>query len=130
MKKLIPYLLAMPFAALFIPSCTKNEEPPKTPDPIIVPIDSSIKCNTITFDAHINRIFVTNCGNCHMGANNNGGINFEGYAKLKAAVETGKVWGAINHSTGFKAMPPGGNKINKLQLDSINCWRGNGYKQN
>ncbi len=129
----IVYKISMLVLATFLiiqVGCKKEEDDTTTTTTPAGPVDTTLKCDNITFDAHINRIFNANCGDCHMGTNSQGGVNFEGYAKLKTSAETGKVWGCINHTAGFKKMPPTGIKLSQKTLDSIACWRSNGYKQN
>ena len=89
----------------------------------------TIDCNTITYDAHIATIFNRNCGGCHV-TGSQGGVNFNNYDKLKNQLVVGNVIGVINHQPGFKKMPTSGIKISQRVLDSIDCWVGNGYKEN
>ena len=62
------------------------------------------------------------CLTCHSGTNPVGGFSLEGYANVKAKVDDGRLFGAINHSSGFAPMPQGMNKMNQCDLNRVKAW--------
>jgi hypothetical protein len=88
-------------------------------------------CDTsnVRFAATIQPILQTNCMGCHSGTSASAGINFSIYAGVKAQIDNGKLWAAINH-TGPKPMPLGGNKLSDCNISKIGIWIRNGAPNN
>jgi hypothetical protein len=61
----------------------------------------------VTYDSTINTIVQSWCTGCHGGSNPAHGISLETYDQVKAAVNTGRLMGAIRQETGYYPMPKG-----------------------
>jgi hypothetical protein len=72
-------------------------------------------------------VLQTHCSSCHLGGNNQGGINFDKYAQVKHLVDTGLLLGAIRWDPGSKKMPFGGLKIPDCDIKIIEKWKATGY---
>jgi hypothetical protein len=62
------------------------------------------------------------CMSCHVGANPSGGINLETYTNVKGMADAGRLFGAINHSPGFRPMPDGAAKMNSCDIKKVKAW--------
>ena len=82
-------------------------------------------CDTsnVTYSNTITSIIVANsCLNCHVGPSPSGNFTLTSYTDVKAKVDDGRLWGAINHSPGFSPMPQGGNKLTNCEINKIKAW--------
>lgn len=62
------------------------------------------------------------CIGCHSGAAPAAGFNLTTYAGVKAAVDAGRLYGAINRSPGFNPMPQGGGRMAECDIKRIKAW--------
>lgn len=87
-------------------------------------------CDTISYNKHIQPIFATSCGlsssGCHSSTGSGG--DFTTYAQVKAIGENGKLKARAFDGVP-SVMPMGGPKLPQNQLDLIQCWINNNYKQ-
>lgn len=87
-------------------------------------------CDTITYAKHIQPILVSSCGlggsGCHNSVGAGGDLNT--YAQVKAIGENGKLKNRVIDGVP-SVMPLGGPKLPQAQLDLIQCWITNNYKQ-
>jgi hypothetical protein len=93
----------------------------------------TIACSTanVTYNNSIAGILSANgCVGCHNSSSPSGGVNLQDYISAKAFAQNGKLFGAVNHTPGFKPMPQGGGKINQCEIDKIRAWIDNGTPQN
>ena len=102
-------------AALIVFSCTKekSEEPDTTPDVV-----------SAKFAADVQPIFHQSCGTgntCHSTTNAAAGRVYETHAGA-SAVSGAKTKGAINHSSGFDAMPKNLSKLSDEKIAIIEAW--------
>lgn len=82
-------------------------------------------CDTsnVTYSNTITSIIIVNgCLNCHVGPSPSGNFTLTSYADVKAKVDDGRLWGAINHMPGFSPMPQGGNKLTNCEINRIKAW--------
>lgn len=84
----------------------------------------------VTYSVSVKNIITNKCQGCHSGATPQGGIDLSTYNGLKAKVNDGRLWGAVNHSAGFSAMPKGGNKLSVCELAMIQKWISQGAPNN
>ena len=70
------------------------------------------------------------CLGCHVGANPSGGIGLQNYAGVKAVVDNGRLYGSINHSTGFIPMPDGAVKMSSCDIKRVRSWIDSGAPNN
>ena len=89
-------------------------------------------CDTldVTYSGKIKPILEGKCTGCHSAANSSGGINLSTYAGAEAVALNGRLYGAIDHSPGFTAMPQGGNKLPQCEIDAIRIWADAGAPNN
>lgn len=93
--------------------------------------DNKCDSSVYSFSAKIKPILDTKCLGCHNTASAGGGINYSTYAGIKASVDDGKLWGSINHQSGFKAMPQNYNtKLPDCELTLIRKWIQSGAPNN
>ncbi|MEX2596207.1 MAG: c-type cytochrome domain-containing protein [Salibacteraceae bacterium] len=73
----------------------------------------------VSFDSDITPIFESyGCISCHGG----GSVILNNHAGVKTVADNGKLVGAINHQTGFAAMPQGGEKMDSCDIATIEKW--------
>lgn len=90
-------------------------------------------CDTsgaMTYSAKVKPILTAKCTGCHGGGAPQAGIDLSTYTGLKAKVNDGRLWGAINHQPGFSAMPKNGNKLSDCELTTIRKWIAEGALNN
>ena len=84
-----------------------------------------MNCNTtnVSFSTTVNSLLQQyGCLGCHTGPGPSGNVNLQGHANVKTVAESGKLYGAISHSTGFKPMPQGGSKMSDCDIKKIKSW--------
>lgn len=81
-------------------------------------------CDTanVTFSLSVKPIISGKCQGCHSSSNPGGGYDLTVYAGIKARVNDGKLWGAVNHIAGYSPMPKNGNKLSTCELAKIKKW--------
>lgn len=81
-------------------------------------------CQTtnMSWSQHIRPVIQTYCLGCHSGAAPGAGLNFSTHAGVAATVSGGRLYGAINHQSGFVAMPLGGAKMPECNILQIESW--------
>ncbi len=70
------------------------------------------------------------CIGCHSGTTPSGNISLGSYADVKTAALNGKLYGSINHMSGYSPMPKGGNKMNVCTISKIKAWIDDGALNN
>jgi hypothetical protein len=109
-------ILILPiFLIFFLSNCTfENEEEFFVQD----------TCDTtgITYDS-LTYIFSGICANCHNSDfTYRDGIVMDSLEKVRASINTGLVWKAINHEEGVSNMPRGLPKLSDCELKKIRAW--------
>jgi hypothetical protein len=100
------------------------------------PVDTGTPvCDTaaFTYSTMIEPIIASNCNMCHSIASapaSGGNIVTEGYANLQALASNGRLYGAINHSPGYSAMPKNANKLSSCDITYIKRWIDSGTPNN
>jgi len=80
-------------------------------------------CDTLNMTySKVKYIFQDNCYSCHTEAYYNHDIKTDTYNNLKAAVNTGKLWPAINHTSDFKMPKDRTEKLPYCQIAMIGAW--------
>lgn len=89
-------------------------------------------CNTADFkySTAIQPIMNSYCIGCHSGSSAALGVVLNTYSGVAAAAANGKLYGTVNYSLGFYAMPQGGNKLSNCQITKIKAWVDAGYPNN
>ena len=60
--------------------------------------------------------------NCHGGANPPSGFKLTDYNSVKAKVTDGRLFGALNHSSGFSPMPKDAGKLSQCDINKVKAW--------
>jgi mono/diheme cytochrome c family protein len=89
-------------------------------------------CDTSSYSytAVIKPIITTNCQGCHSSTAASGGIDLSTYNGLKAKITDGRLWGSVNHYTGFSPMPKNAAKLSDCDLTKIRMWIDSGSPNN
>lgn len=130
MKKLAPFLIFILSIFISLHSCKKEnvEDLVKVNNPIETP--DSCGAENISFKDFVYPLIDQQCNGCHNANVQSGSINLEGYNNIKVQVDNGKLYGSINHETGFKAMPPTGVKLPECDIRKIKIWIDEGATNN
>ncbi len=93
---------------------------------------TGLECDSVnvTFTGSILPITDIYCKNCHSGGEPAGGLILADYATIKAAVEGGRLIGAIDQLEGFSPMPQGMNKLSVCNLAQLKKWISDGMPNN
>jgi hypothetical protein len=88
-------------------------------------------CDTsnVTFSGTIFPIIQTNCLGCHSGNVVSGGINLSTYDGVYNVVVDGRLYGAVNQTAGYTAMPLG-SRLSDCEILQINYWINDGAPNN
>ncbi len=103
-------------ALISLQSCYKDNEEELYP--------GGDNCNTenVSFSQTIMPIFTNNCVGCHSGAGASAGIKLTNHTEIVAAIDGGRLVGAISHQSGFSAMPQGAPKLSDCAISQIEAW--------
>ena len=127
MKKIIVTLAGL---CILMVSCSSDSEDMLTTPP---PGGGPGTCDTttVTFAGTITPLLNSyGCTNCHSGTSAPGNIILTSYNGVKAKIDDGRLWGAINHLQGFRPMPQGGNKMNDCDINKFRAWINRGAVNN
>src|SRR5687767_24772 len=80
---------------------------------------SSCDSTIFSFAAVIKPIITNNCQGCHSGITASAGIDLTTYSGVKAKVTDGRLWGAVNHFTGYSPMPKNAPKLTDCDITKI-----------
>ena len=92
--------------------------------------DEDCDTTNVTFSDHIWPMIENNCFGCHSGGSPGGGIYLTDYANIVSAVESGKLWGTINHIQGFSPMPKNTDKLSDCKINQLRIWIEDGTPNN
>jgi len=89
-------------------------------------------CDTLDykFSTAVKPLLDLKCKGCHNTASLGGGIDLSTYAATKISASNGKLYGAVNWSTGFKAMPQNSAKMPSCEILQIKKWIDSGAPNN
>lgn len=82
-------------------------------------------CDTsgvMKYSTNVQPLLQSSCVGCHNSSSLGGGIDLTTYANVKTQVTNGKLMGSINWSTGYSAMPKGGQKLSSCKINQIQKW--------
>jgi hypothetical protein len=85
---------------------------------------------TVTYSGTIAPIISTNCLSCHSASNPSAGFSLSNYEQVKPYAQGGILLGVVQHSSGFQAMPKGGNKLATCDINKIMAWVNRGAPNN
>ena len=92
--------------------------------------DEDCDTTNITFSNHIWPLIENNCLGCHSGGTPGDGIYLTDYDNIVSAVESGKLWGTINHMQGFSPMPKNTDKLSDCKINQVRIWIEDGTPDN
>ena len=94
--------------------------------------DSAGSCITvgISYSQFIKPLITTHCIGCHNPSNSGGGISLDSYQGVKSIAISGKLYGAVSHTSGFAAMPQGGQKLSSCNILKLKSWIDSGAPEN
>ncbi|MEP1096092.1 MAG: c-type cytochrome domain-containing protein [Cyclobacteriaceae bacterium] len=80
-------------------------------------------CDTAVFTltAAVQPMMDSYCMRCHNDSRSDGGVSLQGYAKIKATIDDGSLWGTLTNTGGFPLMPQGA-PIPDCELDQVRKW--------
>lgn len=85
---------------------------------------------TVSYTKDVIPIFDQYCYSCHTGGFPSGNIAMGTYATDRAIALNGKLYGSVNHASGYSPMPQGTPKLNACQLRKIKLWIDGGSLNN
>lgn len=87
-----------------------------------------IECDTInvTYSQTIAPIMSSSCDFCHASSAPSGNVITDNYDDLKTIADDGRLWGSVNHESGYSPMPKDRPKLNDCDLKKIKVWLDNG----
>ena len=93
-------------------------------------VNASCDTSNVTYSSSIKNIISNKCQGCHSSTSPAGGYDFSTYAGVKARINDGKLWGAVNQVAGYSAMPKNGNKLSTCELAKLKIWINAGAPNN
>lgn len=121
-KRLLFSLGFLAWISLSLNSCYKDNEEDL--------YGNNCQTTNVSYSSTIQPILNANCVSCHSGAGATAGIRLSNHAEVSAAIDGGRLIGAIKHQSGFSAMPPSGPKLSNCQISQIEAWVAQGKPNN
>ncbi len=87
---------------------------------------------TATYTTHVKPILDTKCAGygCHSpGAGLGNNISLMSFESAKSEAAQARFMGAVEHRSGFDAMPKGRSKLSDAELKTLGCWIKANYPQ-
>lgn len=103
-------------------SCTYNKEE--------LLYNNTCDTSNVKYSVQIVNTLSANCLGCHTGASAPGGIMLDTYADVRTVAMSGRLLGAITHSSGYRAMPDFAPKLPECRIAEIRTWIRNGMLNN
>lgn len=108
------------FLACGLVACLKEKEPE-------MPFDCATQ--EATYNKNVKPIINQYCVACHQQGGSGSFLRLSSYAEVKASAQTPVFLKSIKHEPGASAMPQGGNKLTPSQIQLIECWINQGFKE-
>lgn len=85
---------------------------------------SAGNCDTanVTYSLTVAPLMADKCNSCHGGNFPEAGIKTDNYDDLKTLAGNGKLFGTINHESGFSPMPKGKPRMSDCDINKIRIW--------
>lgn len=112
-------------AVFLVVSCTKQNE-----EHFQSQMTSNCDTSKIKFSLNVLPIIQANCYSCHGNGRKFGGIDLNGFDKIKFQAINSDLLQVINHSSGYPAMPPNKPKLSSCDIDKITSWVNHGGPDN
>lgn len=91
---------------------------------------SDCDTNNVSYSGYVKPLIENNCFPCHSIENLSAPFSLEGYENVIIRVNTGQLYGAINHQKGYQSMPRDRPKLPECDLSKINNWIRDGAPNN
>jgi hypothetical protein len=116
---LLLVILLLPFA--FTTSCSEEESSG--------PINP---CDTVdvTYSGVIQPLLAANCYSCHGNGQSRAGVTLDTYEGVYTVAISGQLSGAVNHESGYTAMPYQRQKLDSCSIYFIDTWIEAGAPEN
>lgn len=84
-----------------------------------------------TYNSTVKAILDASCASagCHNAASKAKGIDLSSYAQAKNTIAKDNFLGAIQHKSGYDAMPKGSAKLDDATIRILSCWVQNGLPE-
>ena len=92
---------------------------------ILYPNGVKGNCDTLTtvsYSINVVPLLQSRCYGCHSGGSPSGGVAMGTFNTDKAIAVNGKLYGSINHSSGYSPMPQGEAKMDACSIALIKTW--------
>jgi mono/diheme cytochrome c family protein len=102
-----------------------KHSPDEITQPILPPGDTTKVCDSVnvTYARTIWPILAANCVSCHNSSSeDNGNIDMNKFEDIARIAVSGQLMGAIEHRTGYSAMPKVGNGLSVCDIAKIRRW--------
>lgn len=86
--------------------------------------------STVLYSADVVPVLEQKCYGCHAGSSPSGNIAMGNYASDKTIGLNGKLYGSINHASGYSPMPDGEAKMDACTIAIIKKWIAAGCPNN
>ncbi len=129
MKRIVVQFGLIIIAVVSIIACSKQNEEELFGNK---PGNGGVTCDTsnVSFTGSVVPILQNNCEGCHNAGFPSGGVNLVGFNNVQAAANSGRLLGAITHSSGFSPMPKDAAKLSSCDIEKIRIWINNGTLNN
>jgi len=96
------------------------------------PGSTTCDTNNVSFAGRALPIFLQNCAlsGCHASSSAMGGYTMDTYDGVRSVALSGRMLGAINHQSGYQAMPKNGAEMTPCEIALITSWVSQGAKNN
>lgn len=89
-------------------------------------------CDTlnVTYSSSIAPLLANSCTGCHSGSSPQGNIDLTTWPAVNVVALDGRLAGAIQHQSGYTAMPPAGGMLPQCAIDNVLTWIQDGAPNN
>lgn len=89
------------------------------------------ECDTsnVTYTAPVSVIIQKHCLGCHNDNNPLGGLSLQGYDKVVAVANDGRLKGVVKHEAGYPPMPKNSAQLSDCKIEQLEIWTDNGTPQ-
>ena len=101
-------------------------------DAVVTTNQSQDLCDSIDITYYNDVVVIlenAGCSGVYCHGSGNGGFTISDYATTKISAENPKFLKAIKHEISVSPMPKSGNKLSDENIQKIECWIQNGFKE-
>ena len=78
--------------------------------------------NSFTYAGAVKPLMDSKCVGCHAPGNLGGGVDLSTYTTTRTVAVNGKLYGSINHSSGYSPMPKNSAKLSSCEIRQVQRW--------